>query len=82
MFNRISFENLFNNVEKAGIWLNKIGIQTKNTRFDDIIQVNREIVEYYNRDLVDELIDKHDNLKFWYALTEASTFIKIYMAFG
>ena len=80
-FNRITYEDQLFKLEKAGEWLTTIGIQFENTRFDEVLNLNRQIVEHYNRKLVKELISEYGNLKLWFALTEASSFIEIYEAF-
>ena len=81
MFNRTTFDDLFQKLHKTLQWLDSIGIQTQNTRFDEVLRLNKEIVEYHKNNLVEELIGKHGNLKLWFALTEASSFNKIYEAF-
>jgi len=68
-------------LEKAGQWLSNIRVETENTRFDEILRPNKEIVAYHNNNLVEELIGKYGNLKLWRALTEASFFIEIHEAF-
>lgn len=80
-FNRVTFEDQFKKLEKAGHWLNSIGVVTENTRFDEILRLNKEIVEHYKRNFVEELIEKQGNLKLWFALIEASSFIEIHEAF-
>lgn len=80
-FNRVTFEDQFQKLEKAGHWLNSIGVVTENTRFDEILRLNKEIVEHYKKNLVEELIEKQGNLKLWFALIEASSFIEIHEAF-
>ncbi|MDL2123971.1 MAG: hypothetical protein LWX51_13030 [Deltaproteobacteria bacterium] len=80
-FNRITFEDQFQKLEKAGQWLSNIRVETENTRFDEILRLNKEIVEHHNNNLVEELIGKYGNLKLWRALTEASSFIEIHEAF-
>ena len=81
-FNRVSFEDQFQGLKKTGEWLNGIGIQTQNTRFDEILQLNKEVVEHYKDNRLKDLIEKHGNLKLWFAVTEASSFIRIYEAFN
>jgi hypothetical protein len=80
-FNRISYEDQFSILEKAEAWLNQIGISPENTRFSEILRLNRLIVEHQKQGTLDSLIDEYGNLKLWYALTEASSFIQIYEAF-
>lgn len=80
-FNRVSFEDQFQELEKTGQWLNRIGVKTENTRFDELLRLNKEIVEHEKKSLIDELIQKHDVMKLWFALTEATSFISIYDAF-
>ena len=46
-FNRVTFEDQFQRLKETGEWLNEIGIQTQNTRFDEILQLNKEVVEHY-----------------------------------
>jgi len=80
-FNRISYEDQFSILEKAEAWLNQIGIRIENTRFSEILRLNRLIVEHQKQKTLDSLIDEYGNLKLWYALTEAASFIQIYEAF-
>ncbi len=80
-FNRITYENQFSALKNAEAWLDQIGINTEKTRFSEILKLNRLIVESQTRGSLDELINEYGNLKLWYALTEASSFIKIYEAF-
>lgn len=81
MFNRVTFDDQFQKLQRTGQWLDSIGIQTHNTRFDEVLELNREIVEHHKNNLVEDLIEKHGNLKLWFALTEASSFIQIHEAF-
>ena len=80
-FNRITYENQFSALEKAEAWLDQIGIKIENTRFSEILRLNQLIVENQKQDTLNNLIDEYGNLKLWYALTEASSFIQIYEAF-
>ena len=80
-FNRVTFGDQFEKLRKAGEWLNIIGVETANTRFDKVLRLNKEIVEHYKNNFVEELIEQHGNLKLWFALTEASSFIDIHEAF-
>lgn len=80
-FNRVTFEDQFQELQSAGQWLNSIGIQTQDTRFDEILHLNNEIVEHHQNNLVEDLIVKYGNLKLWFALTEASSYIRIYETF-
>jgi len=68
-FNRITFEDQFQKLEKAEQWLSNIRVETENTRFDEILRLNKEIVEHHNNNLVEKLIGKYGNLKLWFALT-------------
>jgi len=78
-FNRILYEDQFSKLEKAEAWLNQIGISLENTRFLEILRLNRLIVKYQKQETFDSLIDEYGNLKLWYALTEASSFIQIWL---
>ena len=80
-FNRVTFDDQFQKLDKTGQWLNSIGIQTQHTRFNEVFYLNKQIVEHYKNDLVEDLIAEHGNLKLWLALTEASSFIEIHEAF-
>ena len=80
-FSRMSYEDQFSMLEKVEAWLNQIGISLENTRFSEILRLNRLIVEHQNQETLDSLINKYGTLKLWYALTEASSFIQIYEAF-
>jgi len=81
MFNRVTFDGQFQKLQRTGQWLNSIGIQTQNTRFDEVLHLNKEIVEHHKDKSLEDLIEKHGNLKLWFALTEASSFIEIHEAF-
>lgn len=80
-FDRVSFQDQLQELEKTGQWLNRIGIKTENTRFDELLRLNKDIVEHEKKHLIEELIQKQDVMKLWFALTEASSFISIYHAF-
>ena len=80
-FKRITYENQFSALEKATVWLDQIGIKIENTRFSEILELNRLIVEHQKQETLNNLIDEYGNLKLWYALTEASSFIRIHEAF-
>lgn len=77
-FNRITFDDQYQKLHEAGEWLEGIGIRVANTRFDEILYLNKEIVEHHRNNQVENLIQKHGNLKLWFALTEASSFVKIH----
>jgi len=81
MFNRVTFDGQFQKLQRTGQWLNSIGIQTQNTRFDEVLHLNKEIVEHHKDKSLEDFIEKHGNLKLWFALTEASSFIEIHEAF-
>jgi len=80
-FKRITYENQFSKLEKAEYWLDHMGIEIENTRFSEILRLNRLIVENQKQGTLNSLIEEYGNLKLWYALTEASSFIQIYEAF-
>jgi hypothetical protein len=80
-FNKISYEDQYSKLAKAEDWLNQIGIKIENTRFAEILSLNRLIVEHQKQETLNSLINEYGNLKLWYALTEAASFIKIYEAF-
>ena len=46
-FNRVTFEDQFQKLEKVGQWLSNIRVETENTRFDEILRLNKEIVEHH-----------------------------------
>lgn len=81
MFNRVTFNDQFQKLLATRQWLDSIGVQTQNTRFDEVLRLNKEIVEHHKNNLVEELIETFGNLKLWFALTEASSFIEIHEAF-
>lgn len=80
-FGKVTFEGQLQQLENAGEWLCSLGIKTTGTRFDEILQLNRKIVEHHKNGEVDSLIEQYGNLKLWGALTEASSFIHIHEAF-
>ena len=80
-FNRVTFEDQLQKIQRTGRWLDSIGIQTHDTRFDEILHLNKEIVEHHQNNLVEDLTETYGNLKLWFALTEASSYIQIYEAF-
>jgi hypothetical protein len=80
-FDRVSFQDQLQELEKTGQWLNRIGIKTENTRFDELLLLNKDIVTHEKKNLIEELIQNQDVIKLWFALTEASSFISIYHAF-
>ena len=81
VFNRVTFDDQFQKLLATRQWLDSIGVQTQNTRFDEVLRLNKEIVEHHKNNLVEDLIETFGNLKLWFALTEASSFIEIHEAF-
>jgi len=81
MFNTITFDDQFQKLKEAEQWLNGIGVQTQQTRFDEVLYLNKQIVEHNKNNLLEDLIAEYGNLKLWFALTEASSFIEIHEAF-
>lgn len=80
-FSRVTYNEQLVDLEKAGDWLKSIGIETANTRFDEIFKLNKIIVEHHRKNEIQRLIDGYDNLTLWCALTEASSFVEIHKAF-
>ena len=44
-FDRITYEDQFQILEKTGKWLSDIGVETGKTRFFEILKLNHEIVK-------------------------------------
>lgn len=80
-FERITFEKQFEYLDNAKQWLNNIGINTANTRFENIYNLNKLIVGHYNDNSLNYLLEKFDMLELSLALIDASSFITIYKAF-
>lgn len=78
---RIKFEEQFEYLDKTKQWLKNIGINTSNTRFENIYNLINKIVEYSSKNILNELIEQHDKLELSLALVDAISFIKIYKAF-
>ena len=77
-FNKITFQDQFQKLQRVGDWLENMGIQVSNTRFDEVLHLNKEIVEHHRSKRIEDLIERYGNLKLWFALTEASSFIQIH----
>ena len=80
-FNRASFKDQLSLLEQVEEWLSKVGLQIENTRFSEILDLNRLIIKHTEQGTLDFLINKYGSIKLWYAITEASLFIEIYEAF-
>lgn len=80
-FERISFEKQFEYLVNTKEWLKIIGIDTINTRFEKIYNLNNIIVEHYNNNSLNHLLEEHDKLELSLALIDASSFINVYNAF-
>ena len=61
-FDKTNYATQCQELEQVGAWLTKIGIETENTRFAEVLQINNEVFEHYNSDCLDKLIDKHGNI--------------------
>jgi hypothetical protein len=80
-FERIKFEKQFEYLDNTQEWLKIIGINTTNTRFEKIYNLNKIIIEHYNNNLLNKLLEQYDKLELSLALVDASSFINIYEAF-
>ncbi|WDT74178.1 MAG: hypothetical protein MPW16_13025 [Candidatus Manganitrophus sp.] len=80
-FNTETFTDRFQKLEKTKQWLTSLGIQTAGTRFDEVLQLNKELVEHHNNNQIDSLIKQYGHLRLWAALTEASSFNQVHYAF-
>lgn len=80
-FERIRFEKQFEYLDNTKEWLKIIGINTANTRFEKIYNLNKLIVEHHNNNSVNQLVEQYDKLELSLALVDASSFINIYEAF-
>lgn len=77
-FNRVTFDDQCQKLQQTGEWLESIGIQVANPRFDEILHLNKEIVEHHKGNRVEDMIQKYGDLKLWFALTEGSSFVQIH----
>jgi len=80
-FERISFEKQFEYLANTKEWLKIIGINTTNTRFEKIYNLNNIILEHYNNNSLNHLLEEHGKLELSLVLIDASSFINIYKAF-
>jgi hypothetical protein len=79
-FRRISYREICQKLVEANDWLRSLGIETNDTRFSRIVELNSEIADHHEIDRIPELLSTHDNLELWYAITEAKSFINVYHA--
>jgi len=81
-FNTIKFEEQLGVLEDCNTWMiRKIGLNVTDTRFDYILNLLRIIVDRYRQDKVQELMKQYDEATLFFALTDASSYIKIFNFF-
>jgi len=81
IFNRIRFDETLYELEESEKWLKSLGIDITQSRFSEILNLNRNIVDHQKRNDIDGLLKNHDNVLLYFALTEASAFVEIHDAF-
>ncbi len=62
VFNRVTFDDQFQKLLATRQWLDSIGVQTQNTRFDEVLRLNKEIVEHHKNKLVEMVTEKMADL--------------------
>ncbi|MBC8527260.1 MAG: hypothetical protein H8D22_10510 [Candidatus Cloacimonetes bacterium] len=68
-------------VEEFGQWLVGVGVKTHDTRFSEMIDILRIIVQHYKDENMPELFEKYDEATLYVVLTEATAFVRIFFAF-
>lgn len=80
-FNKIKFGEQLTILEDCNKWMTKIGINVKDTRFENILILLRIIVDHYKQKRVKELMQKYNEAILFYVLTDATTFTELFHFF-
>ncbi len=79
-FERILYNERLDKLKETERWLMYHGIDTKNSRLSELLEMTDTIVEYQNRGDTERLREKYGDLKLWYALMESGAFVEVYDA--
>ena len=68
-------------VQEFDQWLIQNGIETRGSRLYEVIDLLKVIVEHYKANKVTQLLSNYDKATLWVVLTDATAFIRVYLAF-
>jgi|GEM_PF-904201 len=80
-FSTINFDQTLAKLEESEKWLSNIGVPVDGTRFSEILEIVRIILDHYKRDEISKLLRNYPEGHLYYALTDATAFIRIYLTF-
>ena len=80
-FSEIKLEQELSILEQLSQWLSRIGINIDGTRFCKLLELVRDIDHHYRSDKTSQLSMKYDNASQWVALTDVTTFIRVFLGF-
>jgi hypothetical protein len=82
-FSRMDIDEILSKLEKADGWLKSKGIDTTKSRFTDILNLTRIILDHQKRNDIQKLLNANYNeqLKYVFALIEGLAFAEIWDAF-
>ena len=81
LFTEIKFDQELKLVQEFNQWLIKNGIKTNGSRLYEVIDLLKVIVDHYKADKVTQLLANHDEATLWVVLTDATAFVRVYLAF-
>ncbi len=81
LFSEIKFDRELKLVKKFDQWLIQNGIKTSGSRLHEVIGLLKIIVDHYKADKVTQLRSNYDEATLWVVLTDATAFVRIYLAF-
>lgn len=81
LYSEIKFEQELELIQEFDQWLLQNGIKTDGSRLYEVINLLKVIVEHYKVDKVTQLLANYDEATLWVVLTDATAFIRVYLAF-
>lgn len=80
-FSEMKVERELTILEQLSQWLIRTGITINGTRYFELIELLRVIVDHYKKSEISQLLNKYDEATLWVALTDATAFVRIYLGF-
>lgn len=80
-FSMMRIDEMLSKLEKGDGWLKGKGIGTTKSRFSDILNLTRIIIDHQKRNDIQRLLSSYDNLELYCALSEGFAFAEICEAF-
>jgi hypothetical protein len=77
----IKFDQTLSILEESEEWLSNVGVPVVGTRFSEILETVRIIVDHYKRKKISKLLENYPEANLYYALTDATAFIRVYYNF-